>query len=48
MNHQIKKTIAHLETCEVDTVESICNEIKNFRNNRMQEEKEETTEVYLN
>ncbi|XP_071865259.1 double strand break repair nuclease mre11 isoform X1 [Bombus fervidus] len=45
VNHQIKKTIAHLETCEVDTVESICNEIKNFRNNRMQEEEEETIEI---
>ena len=45
VNHQMKKTVAHLETCEVDTAENIRNEIKNFRDKRMEEEEEETTEV---
>ncbi|XP_043517883.1 double-strand break repair protein MRE11 isoform X1 [Frieseomelitta varia] len=45
VNHQIKKTMAYLETCEVDTAENIRNEIKNFRDKRMEEEQEETAEI---
>lgn len=52
VNHQINKTITHLETCEVDTSESIRNEIKNIRDKRIEEEKEDTMvdkmEIYLN
>ncbi|PBC33090.1 double-strand break repair protein MRE11 [Apis cerana] len=42
VNHQMNKTITHLETCEVDTSESIRNEIKNIRDKRIEEEKEDT------
>ncbi|XP_031366460.1 double-strand break repair protein MRE11 [Apis dorsata] len=45
VNHQMNKTITHLETCEVDTSESIRNEIKNIRDKRIEEEKEDTMEV---
>lgn len=52
VNHQMNKTITHLETCEVDTSESIRNEIKNIRDKRIEEEKEDTMvdkmEIYLN
>lgn len=51
VNHQMNKTITLLETCEVDTSESIRNEIKNIRDKRIEEEKEDTMvdkmEVYL-
>lgn len=42
VNHQMNKTITLLETCEVDTSESIRNEIKNIRDKRIEEEKEDT------
>lgn len=52
VSHQMQKTITHLETCEVDTSESIRNEIKNIRDERIGEEKEDSIvdkmEVYLN
>ncbi|OAD61543.1 Double-strand break repair protein MRE11 [Eufriesea mexicana] len=41
VNHQMKKTIAHLETCDIDTTESICNAIRNFRDIRMEDEQED-------
>ncbi|KOX68243.1 Double-strand break repair protein MRE11 [Melipona quadrifasciata] len=45
VNHQTKKTIAYLESRDVDTAESIRNEIKIFRDKRMEEEQEETAEI---
>ncbi|XP_031773373.1 double-strand break repair protein MRE11 [Apis florea] len=42
VSHQMQKTITHLETCEVDTSESIRNEIKNIRDERIGEEKEDS------
>ncbi|XP_031845471.1 double strand break repair nuclease mre11 isoform X1 [Nomia melanderi] len=41
VRHQMKKTIAHLETCEVDTNESIANEIKNYRDKRIENDQED-------
>ncbi|XP_076765796.1 double strand break repair nuclease mre11 [Xylocopa sonorina] len=45
VSHQMNKTIVHLETCEVDTSESIHDEIKNFRDKRLEQEEEEMEEM---
>lgn len=45
ISHQMKKTIAHLETCNVSNTESILNEIKNLRDQRMEKEQEEEVEI---
>lgn len=42
----MKKTIAHLETCDVETTEDIIKEIKSFRDKRMEKAQEESLEVY--
>ncbi|XP_043247930.1 double-strand break repair protein MRE11 [Colletes gigas] len=45
IRHQMKKTMAHLETCNVDDTESIIKEIKNFRDKRREKEEEEQQEI---
>ena len=46
VNHQIKKTISHLEDSNVDaTNESISNEIKSFRDQRLEKEQDEQLEI---
>ncbi|CAL7934459.1 unnamed protein product [Xylocopa violacea] len=45
VKHQMNKTIEHLETCDVDNSETICNEIKNFRDKRLEQEDKETEEL---
>lgn len=42
----MKKNINHLETCDVDTTANICDEIKRFRDLRMEKEQEELAEVH--